>query len=144
MKYYVSFKNGNIDCSWQREDNDENQKPNYIDVAYEVTEDQYTNKKYLSLVNNEIVFDVASYRAYKMSKIRVERDAKIAESEWLLLRHEQEKELLQLGTIQTSSLTEQQRNTVLIYLQNLRDLPNTIEAENYVNIDNVEFPTLSL
>lgn len=57
MKYFVTFKNEKVNCSWERET--ENEHPSYIkkEDIVELTQEQYDNRNYLSLSNKKIVID---------------------------------------------------------------------------------------
>jgi len=63
------------------------------------------------------------YSDEKMVVIRGERDAKLAQADWLVLRHIEQKELVANQLLGSTSLTEEKYREWLQYKQLLRDFP---------------------
>lgn len=93
MKYYVSFKNNLVSCSWEREDLEKQPHPSYIpkEEIYEVTEEQYKleNKRFLILENNQVKLS-DDYRIHminkKLEKLKAKEEKKRHKEDWQKVR----------------------------------------------------------
>jgi len=72
---------------------------------------------------------------WKTNFLRPQRNALLNEYLWMVDRHKQQKELVIAGLIEQTKLSDSQYLELLQYIQELRDLPETINFENPV------FPT---
>lgn len=79
--------------------------------------------------------EVITYEEYtnlKMEKLRLIRNNSILTSIWIQERHLGEREGLEKEiTTKSPSLTEEQYNQWLLYWEKLRDLPDTVNIDNY-------------
>jgi len=83
---------------------------------------------YFSLSDIQLIDSIAT--AKKIEAMRAERDSRLSDCDWLIIRHITQKDI----EVQTS-LTDSQLTSVEQYMQALRDLPENIE-----DIDNIEWP----
>ena len=118
-----------------------------VNIKSNINYQEKDNKGYLiesdgvvSKVSESDIKLSLEYKTSKIQKIRAERDLKIKEVEWLLSRYNQQQELISIGYIQSNSITELQKNNVLKYIQDLRDIPNNIISNNYSNLDSFSWP----
>ena len=72
----------------------------------------------------------------KLNAIRIERNKKLNNCDWVIMRDDEQKELIDSGINITRSLTDQQRQDWLQYRQDLRDFP-----ANVTDLDNPNWPT---
>ena len=97
----------------------------YLNGTIQLSE---SSLSYFSLSDIQLVDSVAT--AKKTEAMREERNRRLADCDWLIIRHITQKDI----EAQTS-LTDSQITAVEQYMQQLRDLP-----ENIDDIDNIEWP----
>jgi hypothetical protein len=72
----------------------------------------------------------------KIEAIRIERNNLLMESDFIVQRHLEQKELVTLGIIDSTTLTEEKYNEWLQYRQILRDM-----TSGDLDLDNPIYPT---
>jgi len=102
-----------------------NQIPKYPEDGREYSYDKESNQWIID--NSEEVKRKLRKAFLNLRKVRDIRDALINETIWIQQRHISEKQGLEAGvTTKQTTLTEEKYNEWLIYWQELRDLPSTI------------------
>jgi len=92
---------------------------------------------YYNKEQNIWVFDNKKESEKKMVKLRQIRDILLQSSIWIQQRHLGELQGIEAGlTTKPTTLTTDQYNQWLLYWQQLRDLPETVNLEDY-NIDDI-------
>ena len=131
MRYLAIFnEDDSLKCILHCNDEEElNSKSNYIsETTKEITELQCNNSKYLSLVDNEIVFDTTSYDEARMDIIRSERDSKLTACDFVMLSD--------------SQATEACKAAYETYRQSLRDFPSIVDLDDIVWPEEPEYATI--
>lgn len=68
--------------------------------------------------------------AEKLEKIRIERNNLLSESDFIIQRHVEQKELVMLEIIEATTITEEKYNEWLEYRQLLRDMTIDIDLDD--------------
>lgn len=95
----------------------------------------FVDLKSKAIVTDLAALETAVHNAY-MTLLRNTRDAKLASSTWIFQRHQNELEMIKLGLITATTLSEEGYKEWLEFWQLLRDLPKVYEN----NPQDVEFP----
>ncbi len=83
-----------------------------------------------TLDDNDVVIlkETDSYREEKLTQIRIQRDILMQDAFNVRDRHKDELELIQLGRVLSTTITNNQYNELIIYIQRLRDLPEEVNV----------------
>lgn len=85
------------------------------------------------LINNAIVYQLKPFSTdQKMASIRIERDRRLQITDYIITRHVEQTRLVALGRMAETTITEAKYIYLLLYRQQLRDLPATIDPDNTV------------
>lgn len=75
-------------------------------------------------------------KEYELKEIRCKRNILLKETDFIIQRHFEQKELVSLGLLKITTLSEEKFQGYLKYRQTLRDLPEVID------LNNITFPKL--
>ena len=76
---------------------------------------------------------------YVREQIRLQRNALLAEADWLILRHIEQSELVAKQLLESTTLSPEQYEELLLYKQALRDMMETVDINDPVFPDVPDF-----
>ena len=88
-------------------------------------------RKLYKVVDGKLVYDpVPLTTIEKLMPIRVERDRRLQVTDYIVSRHVEQARLVALGRLSQTTITDAKYVLVLLYRQQLRDLPATVDVDN--------------